>query len=709
MPGSGNRVRRRISIVLACVGAVIVLGGGLVAYAGHVLSNSRQFATRATSALGDGSMRALIARRVTAEIVAARSELIAVRPLIESAVDAVVRSAPFQSVFEGAVYDLHRSVFSSGNDTFTLRLADVAVLAETSVRAFAPSIAAKLPAQAGNTVATIASGDFKQVSDVARATNRARDAGVWLLVGGAIVMLISIAVAAERVAAVRRAGLGLVVIGLLVVVLYTVARPIVLARFASGDSRTAAGVVWDAFLSDLRVWALLSAAAGGLLAACASVFLAQRGEAGGELLRRAFAGAESGSGAAALVALGLIAVGALAIVAPSTIVSVITVIAGAVLLYAGVRRLMLLALTIDVRALVRRRSQAFRAGRSRLAVVRVIVVAVLLAGVAVGVASLTHGEPALAHPISSCNGYEQLCDRPLNDVVFPATHNSMASATDSGWLFPSQDGGISAQLEAGIRGLLIDTHYGYKASRGIATELTAQTKTLATVVDKVGPEFLASVERLRGSIGFNHSSKRSVYLCHAFCEVGATPAVDALREIRDFLVRHPDQVVILSVEDDVSPQDTEAVFRDSGLLGLAYSDPTRPSGPWPTLRELIEQDRRVIVFAENKTGGIGWYRPQFELMQETPFHFRSVKEIEDPASCRPNRGGTGKPLFLLNNWVDTTPAPRPANAASVNAYQALLARARRCEAARHRIPNLVAVDFYKRGDVLRVAAALNGL
>src|SRR5207248_9216713 len=107
--------------------------------------------------------------------------------------------------------------------------------------------------------------------------------------------------------------------------------------------------------------------------------------------------------------------------------------------------------------LLRRSARAPAFGRG---LVRVIAVAVVLGAVAVGVASLTHGEPALAHPITSCNGYSQLCDRPLNDVVFPATHNSMASATDSGWLFPSQDGGITAQLEAGIRGLLTDTHYG---------------------------------------------------------------------------------------------------------------------------------------------------------------------------------------------------------------------------------------------------------
>ena len=63
--------------------------------------------------------------------------------------------------------------------------------------------------------------------------------------------------------------------------------------------------------------------------------------------------------------------------------------------------------------------------------------------------------------------------------------------------------------------------------------------------------------------------------------------------------------------------------------------------------------------------------------------------------------------FLMNNWVDTTPAPKPSNAKIVNDYEALLARAKECRAARGRWPNLVAVDFYRTGDLFRAARELN--
>lgn len=696
---------RRMTTALACVGAILVLAGGLISYAGHVVSNSTQFATRATSALGDPSMRSVIASRVTAEVVGKRSDLIAVRPLIETAVDAIVGSAPFQAIFEGAIYDLHRSVFTRASNTFTLRLADVGVLAQAALRTYAPSVAAKVPAAAGTTLTAVAKGDFRSVSDVARSLNRAREAGPWLLLGGVLLLAVSVALSTERGIAARRAGIALVTIGLLVAVVTTVARPLVVSRFAAGDARTAAGVVWDAFLADLRVWALGTAAAGGLLVACVAALSAPREASIVSLLRRGLTGEQPSNAAVAVISCVLIAAGWVALAAPGSVLNAGAMLIGASLLYAGARRLLGLALTVDLHRLRATRPARVPA-RSAVRLLRLGAAAGVLAALALASALLTHDEPALAHPINACNGYAQLCDRPLNDVVFPATHNSMASATDSGWLFPSQDAGITAQLEAGVRGLLIDTHYGLKATRGVATELTAKTSKLAAAVDAVGPEFIASAKRLRATIGIKPQESRAVYLCHAFCEVGATLAQQALTQIRDFLVRHPNEVVILSIEDDVSPTDTEAVFRQSGLLDLVYQG---PSGSWPRLRQLIEQDRRVIVFAENDSGGISWYRPQFELMEETPYRFTSTRQLAEPASCRANRGATGKPLFLLNNWVDTSPAPKPTNAATVNAYDILLARARRCQESRHHIPNLLAIDFYKRGDVMRVAATLNGV
>jgi hypothetical protein len=56
-----------------------------------------------------------------------------------------------------------------------------------------------------------------------------------------------------------------------------------------------------------------------------------------------------------------------------------------------------------------------------------------------------------------------------------------------------------------------------------------------------------------------------------------------------------------------------------------------------------------------------------------------------------------------------SPAPAPSNAEVVNAYDFLLARARQREKERGLLPNLIAVDFYRTGDVIGVARTLNGI
>jgi hypothetical protein len=63
----------------------------------------------------------------------------------------------------------------------------------------------------------------------------------------------------------------------------------------------------------------------------------------------------------------------------------------------------------------------------------------------------------------------------------------------------------------------------------------------------------------------------------------------------------------------------------------------------------------------------------------------------------------------MNHWIETAPSSLPSNAQVVNAYDLLLKRARACRRERRMVPNLVAVDFYRTGDLFKVARALNGI
>jgi hypothetical protein len=157
------------------------------------------------------------------------------------------------------------------------------------------------------------------------------------------------------------------------------------------------------------------------------------------------------------------------------------------------------------------------------------------------------------------------------------------------------------------------------------------------------------------------------------------------------------------IEDYVTPEDVAAAFAQSGLDRFVYRGGVTP--PFPTLREMIDSDQRLVVFGEKDARGVPWYHPAFETIQETPYTFRTLEEL----SCRPNRGGTAAPLFQINHWIETTPTPRPSNAVIVNAHDFLLARAQKCQKERGKLPNILAVDFAMTGDVVGVAAEMNGL
>jgi hypothetical protein len=123
---------------------------------------------------------------------------------------------------------------------------------------------------------------------------------------------------------------------------------------------------------------------------------------------------------------------------------------------------------------------------------------------------------------------------------------------------------------------------------------------------------------------------------------------------------------------------------------------------------MIDSGRRLLVMAENGGEPGTWYQNGFTLVQETPYDIKTVADFKSEASCGPNRGGTAGSLFLLNNFAANYP-PKPSESRTFNAYDFLLARARRCQEIRGLLPNLVAVDFYDRGDVVRVVDELNGV
>jgi hypothetical protein len=332
------------------------------------------------------------------------------------------------------------------------------------------------------------------------------------------------------------------------------------------------------------------------------------------------------------------------------------------------------------------------------------VIALLLAVAGVWYLSRSGSAITSSLVIDTCNGYRELCDRRLNEVVIPATHNSMSAADIPNWMFPEQETSIPVQLQDGVRGFLFDVHYGVPAGDRIKTLLEDESAARAKYEAVLGKEGVDAAMRIRDRLVSEREGERGVYMCHGFCELGASPLVPMLRQIREFLVLHPNEILTFVIQDEgVTPEDIQKCFEESGLIDFVYRGPLGP--PWPTLRKMIESDERVMVFAENNSAGVPWYHLAYDSMQETPYTFHQPQDF----SCKPNRGKDSNSLFLINHWIETAPAPKPSNAGIVNAYPFLLNRTLQCKEERHLLPNLVAIDFYRTGDLFRVVETLNGV
>ena len=121
---------------------------------------------------------------------------------------------------------------------------------------------------------------------------------------------------------------------------------------------------------------------------------------------------------------------------------------------------------------------------------------------------------------------------------------------------------------------------------------------------------------------------------------------------------HPDDVVTLILEDDVSLADVRATVTAAGL------DPwlATPPAPGARVADPAADDPEATTRwpSSPRTPGpaAGPIRNFYQYAAETPFAAATSAAL----SCAPGRGAATAPLFLVNNWVTMTiptPACRP--------------------------------------------------
>ena len=693
----------RTSTILLIAGAVSIWTALVVGGAARGIVRSDPFARRVAATLSDPRVAGYVAARITDAIVVQRPNLVSVRSVIQPAVTGVVGSAPFRAIVRTSARTLHRTLFESVGQNLVLSLPDVSVLVRGALTHVNPELAAKIPPGIETKLASPeAERAFTRFINAWALVVRILWVAWALLFLGLAAVVASIWVAPERQTALVRAGGGLFGVAVALIAVLPAGRVLAGAVTPDPELRGVVHGLWAAFFGPVKPLAVIAGSVGVVLVAAGSTMLeAMDPFARGKAVLQWFTASlrpRARIGRAILY----LAAGAYAAVNPSGAAAGLVAVVGLLFLYLGLREVfrLVLANAPGVNAAPTARTEA-RAWRTVAVVAAVLIVA--LGGTALLVIRGPVEPLEATGIVTECNGSAKLCSRRVDQVVFAGAHNAMSNAEIPGWLFPHQSHAIPRQLEDGVRALLIDVHYGVPAGDHVITDFDREGTSKDKIEGALGPEATAAALRIRERFLGQESGPSGIYFCHGFCELGAYPVVPTLEGVRDFMLANPGEVVVVVVEDYIPPEDVARLFQDAGLMDLIYTGSFTP--PVPTLRQMIDSGQRLVVFIESGRPGVPWLRPAWAFMQETPYTFHTPADF----SCKANRGPATALFFQINNWIETTPAPRPSNAAIVNAYDVLLKRARACGEQRKHLPGIIAVDFYDAGDLFRVVRTLNGL
>jgi len=692
---------RQVAVPIMIVAGLIAGVGAVFAiYVLDTVVDSDEFAKRMADVLSQPEVGELIAEKVVDQIVEAKPNTLAARPLLEQVVSRVISGQAFRSIYEAAIRDVHRTIFLGETDTVSVRLTDMVLIVRTQAAVLAPQLADEIPDDITDTLIDVQSSQI--TVRALRFSKNVRLLALVLPLTSLIAFAAAVLLATDRRRALVWVGFSIIGVGIIVLILEKVLGALVISQFEGEEARSVARAIWNAFLSDIDIWALVIA--GTATTMVAAVFwvaepidvVARIGQ-----LRRFLDPPEANLPRVVWVLCWAV-IGTFLIVNWQGAVRVVVTLFGVMFLVNALAELLRMiapriALTQERLASARET----RVGRRKPAWLLLgigVFAAVIVGGYFL--VNRSAGEGIASVPFDPrCNGSVVLCDRRFNDIVIAATHNSMSSAED-GFLLANHSKGIISQLEAGYRGMLIDIHYGLDSDRTpvVVTDRASPTEEeREDLIRELGPAAVRSAEELRKR-NLDAGGTREIYLCHALCELGATRFSTELERIRGWLIDNPREVLIIVIQDEVSPRDIAQEFEETGLVQYVHTQPI--DEPWPTLRQMISSDRRLVVMVENDAGDVPWFHDVFAFAQETPYSFKTVADF----NCDSNRGLPDSPLFMINHWV--TP-PLAETGSQANSAETLMERIKDCQEVRGIAPNILGVDFYNRGDTLEVVRNLN--
>ncbi len=765
-PGRRRRdLRRLVAAVLAVAMCLTLFGALFVGWADQTLFDKQTFASRTTKLLDSPAVRHEIAVQVTdALILNGPAQLGGFRAVILPVVENVMQTPAFKQAFRRAMEEAHQSLFTADGTDLVVNLSQSLGVLAGSLQISNPEVAANIPTGLDQFLVDL--GSNIRGLELWTAAEEFDQLAATLLVVSLSLGITIIFVDRRIRKGVFKVGVAMAAAGFLLVGVAVLAPRIAASAVSDKELKEALLQGIGAFVSDLQVLGVWTIGYGVIAAGLATASTPRRAPFDPRAfwygVRDRWLGwAPTTTGKRIGRALLIIAAGLALILERDGVLPLAVALVGAYLAYFGVVQLLIVVgRTTDDRVLARAEGDLegrFHAHRGAWAIAGAVGLVMILTIGGLVASSAVRSRVASASE-RQCNGSAELCDRTLDRVAFAGSHNSMSTTSEPGWLFAEQSVGIAAQLNYGVRALLVKTHYGIPSPIDVtganlvitdrAAELAANPKAVEQSLPPGSSAASAEqAQKLAASAGID-PSKRDVYLCHVYCEYGATKFSAVLADIKRFLDQNPDQVILLFVGDYVSQADTERVFREAGLFDRIY--PYDLSAPPPTLGQVIDAGQNIVMLSEFTGQPPAWNTPGYGIFQDTPFTFSQpddllvegapaytgattydtglvndtlvepddgsstattlsfAKDWAGTPSCAPNRGTPDSPLFQINHWV--TPAGSAstvAQARQVNAYDVLMPRVQACMAERGRFPTIVGVNFVTTGDLMKVVDDLN--
>lgn len=275
---------------------------------------------------------------------------------------------------------------------------------------------------------------------------------------------------------------------------------------------------------------------------------------------------------------------------------------------------------------------------------------------------------------SCCNGVPGLCEVPIDQVLFASVHNAMATRADGFFLAPNHRLSLEEALEFGYRAINLDI--------GVCDGKLA--------------------------------------LIHGRCLLGERDPIEVFEHLSTFLRDNPNEVIVLSLEIvnnnpefPVSLSDVSIAMGNLTQQLYLLEDDTRPE--WPTLQQMIDINRRLLLFHYNgpfcKDLGEGWcptgFYDYFRYVADTQFEYESIEDFANATyACEPGRGANGFGSFYgLHLYMKI---PDADESQLLNDMAFVEEHVDQCETYRNgTLANFVYVDFWEQGDLVEVVQMEN--